>query len=72
MLQAEEMAMTFRQRIAQAEAMARADMLRFSPEVLTYLSVHGLRVRGLCNWLKWVWAERITFNTVWVTLDPFD
>nr|XP_043639988.1 30S ribosomal protein S1, chloroplastic [Erigeron canadensis] len=29
---AEEMAMTFRQRIAQAEAMARADMLRFSPE----------------------------------------
>lgn len=33
MLQAEEMAQTFRQRIAQAEAMARADMLRFQPEV---------------------------------------
>lgn len=32
--QAEEMAQTFRQRIAQAEAMARADMLRFQPEVL--------------------------------------
>ena len=32
-LQAEEMAQTFRQRIAQAEAMARADMLRFQPEV---------------------------------------
>ncbi|KAJ0092759.1 hypothetical protein Patl1_24810 [Pistacia atlantica] len=31
---AEEMAQTFRQRIAQAEAMARADMLRFQPEVL--------------------------------------
>lgn len=29
---AEEMAQTFRQRIAQAEAMARADMLRFQPE----------------------------------------
>jgi small subunit ribosomal protein S1 len=28
------MAQTFRQRIAQAEAMARADMLRFQPEVL--------------------------------------
>lgn len=33
LLQAEEMAQTFRQRIAQAEAMARADMLRFQPEV---------------------------------------
>ena len=32
-IQAEEMAQTFRQRIAQAEAMARADMLRFQPEV---------------------------------------
>lgn len=32
-LKAEEMAQTFRQRIAQAEAMARADMLRFQPEV---------------------------------------
>ncbi|XP_031106082.1 30S ribosomal protein S1, chloroplastic-like [Ipomoea triloba] len=31
---AEEMAQTFRQRIAQAEAMARADMLRFQPEVV--------------------------------------
>ncbi|KAK6913645.1 S1 domain [Dillenia turbinata] len=30
---AEEMAQTFRQRIAQAEAMARADMLRFQPEM---------------------------------------
>lgn len=28
------MAQTFRQRIAQAEAMARADMLRFQPEVI--------------------------------------
>jgi hypothetical protein len=28
------MAQVFRQRIAQAEAMARADMLRFQPEVL--------------------------------------
>ena len=27
------MAQTFRMRIAQAEAMARADMLRFQPEV---------------------------------------
>jgi hypothetical protein len=32
--QADEMAQIFRQRIAQAEAMARADMLRFQPEVL--------------------------------------
>lgn len=44
-LQAEEMAQTFRQRIAQAEAMARADMLRFQPEVIA-LSVkfpfHGM------------------------------
>lgn len=31
------MAQTFRQRIAQAEAMARADMLRFQPEVLAVL-----------------------------------
>nr|GMC69765.1 30S ribosomal protein S1, chloroplastic [Ipomoea batatas] len=31
---AEEMAQTFRQRIAQAEAMARADMLRFQPKVV--------------------------------------
>lgn len=31
------MAQTFRQRIAQAEAMARADMLRFQPEVLSCL-----------------------------------
>lgn len=28
------MAQTFRQRIAYAEAMARADMLKFQPEVL--------------------------------------
>lgn len=28
------MAQTFRQRIAHAEAMARADMLRFQPEVI--------------------------------------
>jgi small subunit ribosomal protein S1 len=32
--QADEMAQIFRQRIAQAEAMARADMLRFQPEAL--------------------------------------
>lgn len=32
------MAQIFRQRIAQAEAMARADMLRFQPEVIdTYI-----------------------------------
>lgn len=31
------MAQTFRQRIAQAEAMARADMLRFQPEVYFHL-----------------------------------
>lgn len=31
------MAQIFRQRIAQAEAMARADMLRFQPEVLLFL-----------------------------------
>ncbi|KAB5538407.1 hypothetical protein DKX38_015940 [Salix brachista] len=35
---AEEMAQTFRQRIAQAEAMARADMLRFQPEIGLTLS----------------------------------
>lgn len=33
------MAQTFRQRIAQAEAMARADMLRFQPEVLASATV---------------------------------
>lgn len=38
-MQAEEMAQIFRQRIAQAEAMARADMLRFQPEVLLVSSV---------------------------------
>lgn len=32
------MAQTFRQRIAQAEAMARADMLRFQPEVQIHYS----------------------------------
>jgi small subunit ribosomal protein S1 len=39
---AEEMAQTFRQRIAQAEAMARADMLRFQPESGLNLSVEGI------------------------------
>ncbi|KAJ9536936.1 hypothetical protein OSB04_029669 [Centaurea solstitialis] len=39
---AEEMAMTFRQRIAQAEAMARADMLRFSPESELSLNSDGI------------------------------
>ncbi|KAG5555350.1 hypothetical protein RHGRI_012777 [Rhododendron griersonianum] len=39
---AEEMAQTFRQRIAQAEAMARADMLRFQPESGLNLSVDGI------------------------------
>ncbi|KAI3707622.1 hypothetical protein L6452_26249 [Arctium lappa] len=39
---AEEMAMTFRQRIAQAEAMARADMLRFSPESELSLNSEGI------------------------------
>ncbi|KAE8703393.1 30S ribosomal protein S1 [Hibiscus syriacus] len=38
---AEEMAQTFRQRIAQAEAMARADMLRFQPESGLTLSGDG-------------------------------
>jgi small subunit ribosomal protein S1 len=36
-IKADEMAQIFRQRIAQAEAMARADMLRFQPEVLLSL-----------------------------------
>ncbi|XP_043708600.1 30S ribosomal protein S1, chloroplastic-like [Telopea speciosissima] len=39
---AEEMARTFRQRIAQAEAMARADMLRFQPESELTLSSDGI------------------------------
>ncbi|KAL9254060.1 Small ribosomal subunit protein bS1c-like protein [Drosera capensis] len=39
---AEEMAQTFRQRIAQAEAMARADMLRFQPESGLTFSSDGI------------------------------
>ncbi|KAL2341621.1 hypothetical protein Fmac_009561 [Flemingia macrophylla] len=39
---AEEMAQTFRQRIAQAEAMARADMLRFQPESGLTLGSDGI------------------------------
>lgn len=39
---ADEMAQTFRQRIAQAEAMARADMLRFQPESGLTLSSEGM------------------------------
>ncbi|KAJ6847217.1 uncharacterized protein M6B38_281255 [Iris pallida] len=39
---ADEMAQTFRQRIAQAEAMARADMLRFQPESGLGLSSEGI------------------------------
>lgn len=39
---ADEMAQTFRQRIAQAEAMARADMLRFQPESGLSLSSEGI------------------------------
>ncbi|KAJ4968041.1 hypothetical protein NE237_014742 [Protea cynaroides] len=39
---AEDMARTFRQRIAQAEAMARADMLRFQPESGLTLSSDGI------------------------------
>ncbi|KAK4405436.1 30S ribosomal protein S1, chloroplastic [Sesamum angolense] len=39
---AEEMAQTFRQRIAQAEAMARADILRFQPESGLTLSSEGI------------------------------
>ncbi|KAL9237581.1 hypothetical protein vseg_012111 [Gypsophila vaccaria] len=39
---AEEMAQTFRQRIEQAEAMARADMLRFQPESGLTLSADGI------------------------------
>ncbi|XP_063939403.1 small ribosomal subunit protein bS1c isoform X2 [Daucus carota subsp. sativus] len=41
-LKAEEMAQTFRQRIAQAEAMARADMLRFQPESTLTLTPDGI------------------------------
>ncbi|KAL9670509.1 hypothetical protein QQ045_008062 [Rhodiola kirilowii] len=36
------MAQTFRQRIAQAEAMARADMLRFQPESGLTLNSDGI------------------------------
>ncbi|XWS14253.1 hypothetical protein CRYUN_Cryun36dG0106900 [Craigia yunnanensis] len=39
---AEEMAQTFRQRIAQAEAMARVDMLRFQPESGLTLNSDGI------------------------------
>ncbi|KDP27973.1 hypothetical protein JCGZ_19053 [Jatropha curcas] len=39
---AEEMAQSFRQRIAQAEAMARADILRFQPESGLTLSSDGI------------------------------
>ncbi|RAL47444.1 unnamed protein product [Cuscuta campestris] len=39
---AEEMAQTFRQRIAQAEALARADILRFQPESGLSLSSDGV------------------------------
>ncbi|XP_060173988.1 small ribosomal subunit protein bS1c-like [Lycium barbarum] len=39
---AEEMAQTFRQRIAQAEAMARADILRFPPESGLTLNSDGI------------------------------
>ncbi|KAL4202212.1 hypothetical protein AMTRI_Chr02g219980 [Amborella trichopoda] len=39
---ADEMAQTFRQRIAQAEAMARADMLRFQPQSGLTLSPEGI------------------------------
>ncbi|VAH90113.1 unnamed protein product [Triticum turgidum subsp. durum] len=39
---ADEMAQIFRQRIAQAEAMARADMLRFQPESGLSLSSEGI------------------------------
>ncbi|KAI4335033.1 hypothetical protein L6164_013719 [Bauhinia variegata] len=39
---AEEMAQAFRQRIAQAEAMARADMLKFQPESGLTLSSDGI------------------------------
>ncbi|CAM8944074.1 unnamed protein product [Rhodiola kirilowii] len=39
---AEEMAQTFRQRIAQAEAMARADILRFQPESGLTLTPDGI------------------------------
>ncbi|KAK6146253.1 hypothetical protein DH2020_020122 [Rehmannia glutinosa] len=39
---AEEMARSFRQRIAQAEAMARADMLRFQPQSGLTLSSEGI------------------------------
>ncbi|CAN4094988.1 unnamed protein product [Withania somnifera] len=39
---AEEMAQTFRQRIAQAEAMARADLLKFQPESGLTLNSDGI------------------------------
>lgn len=41
---AEEMAQTFRQRIAQAEALARADILRFQPE--SGLDLSGIPLAG--------------------------
>ncbi|KAM7280516.1 hypothetical protein ACFE04_007650 [Oxalis oulophora] len=43
---AEEMAQMFRQRIAQAEAMARADMLRFQPESQSPLTLSSEGILG--------------------------
>ncbi|KAL1320728.1 hypothetical protein AAHE18_14G077600 [Arachis hypogaea] len=57
---AEEMAQTFRQRIAQAEAMARADMLRFQPESGLTLSNEGI-LGPLSSELP---AEGVDFNEV--------
>ena len=58
------MAQTFRQRIAQAEALARADMLRFQPEVLySHLSLRflncTLRIKKklMINAIKWYVSE---------------
>lgn len=40
------MAQTFRQRIAQAEAMARADILKFQPEVIaiTIANIYAIHI----------------------------
>ncbi|KAJ4822905.1 ribosomal 40S subunit protein S1B [Turnera subulata] len=63
---AEEMAQTFRQRIAQAEAMARADMLRFQPESGLTLSSDG--ILGLTQGLP---EEGLDFSNVGSSEDSF-
>ena len=50
-LQAEEMAQTFRQRIAEAEAIARADILKFQPEVYVSFYSHSYEFAKSTNQL---------------------